>query len=67
MRTDEELIAEHNMKIIASALLDTINAICNIEGCDDSTKYLLTKYCDHLKDIADNGNSIWCNWVYFYY
>ena len=58
MRIDEELIAEHNMQIIASALFDTINAICKIEGCDESTKYLLTKYCDQLKDIADNGNSI---------
>ena len=59
MRTDEELIAEHNMKIIAQALFDTINAICKIEGCDDdSTKCLFTKYCDQLKDIADNGNSI---------
>ena len=58
MRTDEELIAEHNMKTIASALFDTINAICKTECCDDSTKCLLTKYCDQLKDIADNGNSI---------
>ena len=58
MRTDEELIAEHNMKIIVSALLDIINAICKIECRDDSIKCLLTKYCDQLKDIADNGNSI---------
>ena len=58
MRTDEELIAEHNMKIIASASFDAINAICNIEGCGDSTKCALTKYCDQLKDISDNGNSI---------
>ena len=58
MRTDEELIAEHNMQIIASALFDTINAICKIEGCDDSTKRLLTKNLYQLKDIADNGNSI---------
>lgn len=58
MRTDEEPIAERNMQIIASALFDTINAICKIEGCDDSTKCMLTKYCDQLKDIADNGNSI---------
>ena len=58
MRTDEELIAEHNMKIIASALFDAINAICKTEDCDDSTKCLLTKYCNQLKDIADNGNRI---------
>lgn len=31
MRTDEELIAEHNMQIIAAVLFDTINAICKIE------------------------------------
>lgn len=58
MRTDEELIAEHNMQIIASALFDTINAICKIEVCDESTKCLLTKYLYQLKDIVDNGNSI---------
>ena len=58
MRTDKELIAEHNMKIIASALFYAINAICKTEGCDDSTKCLLTKYCNQLKDIADNGNRI---------
>ena len=58
MRTDEELIAEYNMQIIASALFDTLNIICKIEGCDESTKCLLTKYCDQLKDITDNGNSI---------
>lgn len=58
MRTYEELIAEHNMQIIASALFDTINAICKIEGCDESTNCLLTKYLYQLKDIADNGNSI---------
>ena len=58
MITDEELIAEHNMQIIASALFDTINAICKIEGFSDSTKCALTKYLDQLKDIADNCNSI---------
>lgn len=31
MRTDKELIAEHNIKIIASALFDAINAICKTE------------------------------------
>ena len=66
MRTDKELIAEHNIKIIASALFDAINAICKTEWCDDSTKCLLTKYCNQLKDIADNGNRIWHSWVHFY-
>ena len=58
MRTDEELIAEHNMQIIASALFDTVSSVCKIEGCDESAKCLLTKYLYQLKDIADNDNSI---------
>lgn len=63
MRTDEELIAEHNVQIIASALLDTINAICKIENHGDNSvkglmSDLLVKYGDQLQDIVDNGNSV---------
>ena len=32
MRTYEELIAEHNMKTIASALFDTINAFVKLKA-----------------------------------
>ena len=63
MRTDEELIAEHNMQVIASALLEVINVFCKIEGCEN--KYirelgdaLSHKYCEQLKDIVDNGNKV---------
>ena len=63
MRTDEELIAEHNMQVIASALLNVMDVFRKVEGCEN--KYirdlgddLLHKYGEQLQDIADNGNSI---------
>lgn len=63
MRTDEELIAEHNVKVIASVLLDVMNIFCKIEGCEnryirDIRDVLSNKYGEQLKDIADNGNKI---------
>lgn len=62
MRTDEELIAEHNIQIIASALLDVMDVFCKIEGCEnryirDIGDELLHKYDEQLQDIVDNGNS----------
>ena len=35
MRTDEELIAEHNVQIIASALLEVISVFCKVDGCEN--------------------------------
>lgn len=63
MRTDEELISEHNVKIIASALLEVMSVFCKVEGCEnrytrDLGDELLHKYGKQLKDIVDNGNSI---------
>jgi hypothetical protein len=63
MRTDEELIAEHNIQAIASALLDVMNIFRIIEGCEnryirDLGDMLLHKYGEQLKDIVDNGNRI---------
>ena len=63
MRTDEELIAEHNVQIIASALLEVMNIFHKVEGCEnryirDLGDELLHKYGEQLQDIVDNGNSI---------
>ena len=63
MRTDEELIAEHNVQIIASALLEVMSVFCKVEGCEnryirDLGNALFEKYGEQLKDIANNGNSI---------
>ena len=63
MRTDEELIAEHNIQIVASALLDVMSVFCKIEGCEnryirDIGDELLHKYGEQLQDIVDNRNRI---------
>lgn len=59
MKTDEELIAEHNMKVIAAALLEVMNVFRKISGCEnkyirDLGDYLYNKYGEQLKDIANN-------------
>lgn len=63
MRTDEELIAERNIKIVASALLEVMSVFCKINGCEnryirDLGNALLDKYGEQLQDIVDNGNSV---------
>lgn len=63
MRNDEELIAEHNVQVIASVLLEMMDTFRKIEGCEnryirDLGDMLLHKYGEQLKDIADNGNRI---------
>ena len=63
MRTDEELITERNIQIVASALLEVMNVFCKVEGCEnryirDFGDELLYKYSEQLQDIVDNGNSI---------
>lgn len=63
MRTDEELIAEHNIQIVASALLDTLNVLNQMkvtqnDDAKDLIKDLLDRYSEQLEDIAVNGNSV---------
>ena len=55
MRTDEEIIAQENMKLVASALLEIIEYMSK----NDLVFYqgFLKRYYERLKDIADNGNS----------
>jgi hypothetical protein len=63
MRTDEELIAERNIQIVASALLDVMDVFRKVEGCEnkyirDLGDELLHKYGEDLKDIVVNGNCV---------
>lgn len=63
MRTDEELIAERNIQIVASALLEVMNIFRKVEGCEnkyirDLGDALFEKYGEQLEDIVDNGNSV---------
>lgn len=63
MKTDEESIAAHNMHTIESALLEMMSVFYKIECCEnkyicDIGNVMFSKYCEQLKDIADNGNRI---------
>lgn len=55
MRTDEETIAQENMKFVASVLLEIIEYMSK----NDLVFYqgFLKRYYERLKDIAENGNS----------
>ena len=64
MKTDEESIVKHNMKVIASALLEVMNVFCKIEGCEnkyirDLGNDMLHKYGEQLKDITNNGKGVY--------
>ena len=55
MRTDEEIIAEENMKFLASVLLEIIEYMSKKDLVFFSV--FLDSYYERLKDIAENGNS----------
>lgn len=55
MRTDEEIIAQENMKFIAQVLLEIIEYMSEKDLV--FSQVFLNRYYERLKDIADNGNS----------
>ena len=55
MRTDEEIIAQENMKFVASVLLEIIEYMSKNDLV--LSQGFLNRYYERLKDIADNGNS----------
>lgn len=57
MRTDEEIIAQENMKFIAQVLLEIIEYISTSGKDLVFSQGFLKRYYERLKDIADNGNS----------
>ena len=66
MHCDEELIVDRNMRIVAQALIETINALRSISVCG-SVEYsyiqklaekVLDKYGEDLQEIVKSGNGI---------
>ena len=55
MRTDEEIIAQENMKFIAQVLLEIIEYMSGKDLV--FSQVFLNRYYERLKDIAENGNS----------
>ena len=63
MHSDEELIADRNIRIIAQALMDIIDVLCHVYGCENSYirelgRDLLDKYGLELEEIANSGNGV---------
>lgn len=63
MRTDEELIADRNIRVVAQALIDIIHIFCHIHGCENDYirelgRELNDKYGLELEEIVNSGNSV---------
>lgn len=63
MHSDEELIADRNIRIVAQALTDIINIFCHIHGCENDYirglgRDLNNKYGLELEEIANSGNGV---------
>jgi hypothetical protein len=63
MRSDEDLIADHNIRIIAQTLIDVIEVFSKIQGCEnayirDLGRDLANKHNEDLKEIVNSGNGI---------
>jgi len=63
MHSDEELIADRNIRIVAQALIDIIDVLCHVYGCENSYirelgRDLNNKYGLELEEIANSGNGV---------
>lgn len=66
MHSDEQLIADRNMRIVAQALIETINAMRGAYVCDGFeysyirklAETVFEKYGEDLQEIVKSGNGI---------
>ena len=63
MHSDEELIADRNIRIVAQALTDIIHTFCHVHGCENDYirelgRDLNNKYGLELEEIANSGNGV---------
>lgn len=63
MHSDEELIADHNMRVVAQALTDIIHIFCRVHGCENDYirelgRDLNDKYSLELEEIVNSGNGV---------
>lgn len=54
MRTDEEIMADENIKYLSKVLLELIDYLAKK---DLAIMSILNEHFDRLQDISDNGNS----------
>ena len=63
MHSDEELIADRNIRVVAQALIDVIDVLCHVYGCENSYirelgRAVLYKYGEDLSEIVNSGNGV---------
>ena len=63
MCSDEDLIADHNIRVVAQALTDVINIFCYVHGCENDYirelgRDLNNKYGLELEEIVNSGNGV---------
>jgi hypothetical protein len=54
MRTDEEIMADENIKYLSNVLLELMDYLARK---DLAIMSILCKHLERLQDISDNGNS----------
>lgn len=63
MYSDEELIADRNIRVVAQALIDIIHIFCHVNGCENTYirelgRDLNNKYGLELEEIVNSGNGV---------
>ena len=63
MHSDEELIADQNIRVVAQALIDIIHIFCHVHGCENDYirelgRDLNDKYSLGLEEIVNSGNGV---------
>lgn len=63
MRSDEELIADRNIRVVAQTLIDIIHIFCHVNGCENAYirelgREMNDKYSLELEEIVNSGNGV---------
>ena len=63
MHSDEELIADRNIQVVAQTLIDIIHIFCHVHGCENAYirelgRDLNNKYGLELEEIVNSGNGV---------
>lgn len=63
MHSDEELISDRNIRVVAQTLIDIIHIFCHVHGCENDYirelgRDLNNKYGLELEEIVNSGNGV---------
>lgn len=63
MHSDEEINSDRNIRIVAQVLIDIIDVLCHVHGCEnfyirELSRAVLDKYGEGLSEIVNSGNGV---------